>query len=91
MPCIRPCSLCFLNEIRLKLLRSNRIFAASITLEAVFLTVDVKVNQTNIIDVTLDREFRCKRVRSTGRQLYWKEIEQDGKKDGKEGKRKSRR
>ena len=29
------------------------------------------MNQTNIIDITLDREFRCKRVRSTGRQLYW--------------------
>ena len=28
------------------------------------------MSQTNIIDITLDREFRCKRVRSTGRQLY---------------------
>ena len=63
-------SLYFLNEICLKLLRFKRNFAAPISFQAVFLTLDVKVNQTNIIDITLVREFRCMRVRSTGRQLY---------------------
>ena len=29
-----------------------------------------KVSQTNVLDITLDRVFRCKRVRWTGSQLY---------------------
>ena len=46
---------------------------------SVFSTIDVIVNQSNIIDITLDREFRCKRVRSTGRQLYQPTLVMGGK------------